>query len=114
VRSGPSITHGGRRRQGPGVAPVEGGIYPHARDCRGEFRRRLPAVLCRSRSLPPEERKLPDVFAGRHHQRTPREHAGFAHGVLELRKLCELVARLGPNVLSPAGDASKNLRLRGW
>src|SRR5204862_7690620 len=74
----------------------------------------LPAVLCRSRSLPPEERKLPDVFAGRHHQRTPREHAGFAHGVLELRKLCELVARLGPNVLSPAGDASKHLRLRGW
>src|SRR3979490_2080456 len=56
-------------------APGAGGVYP----------------------LPPEERELPDVLAGRHHQRTQGEHAGFPYCALELRKLCELVARLGVN-----------------
>src|ERR1700686_2440705 len=65
------LTH----RSAPVRTSAAGGVYP----------------------LPPEERELPDVLAGRHHQRTQGEHAGFAYGALELRKLCELVACLGVN-----------------
>src|SRR5256885_12545758 len=66
------------------------GAVPPPRIMRHRLRR-----ICRSPSLPPEERELPDVLAGRHHQRAQCEHAGLAYGALELRELSEPVARLG-------------------
>src|SRR5205807_1405644 len=66
------------------------GAVPPPRIMRHRLRR-----ICRSPSLPPEERELPDVLAGRHHQRAQCEHAGLAYGALELRELREPVARLG-------------------
>src|SRR5438105_283417 len=66
------------------------GAVPPPRIMRHRLRR-----ICRSPSLPPEERELPDVLAGRHHQRAQCEHAGLAYGALELRELSEPVVRLG-------------------
>src|SRR5205814_9569710 len=72
----------GAASQGPDVAPVDGGIYPHALQRRRESRRRLPAALCRSRSLAPEARQPPDVLAGRDQERTQlRRSLGSRGGV---------------------------------